>query len=184
MKVTRTRIPEVLVVEPRRFGDARGYFYESFSAERYAYAGIAGPFVQDNVSWSERGVMRGLHIQHPYSQGKLVSVLQGEVFDVAVDARAGSPTFGQWAGETLSHENGRQLWVPPGFAHGFLVTSAHALFAYKCTEYYHPECERSIRWDDGDIGIEWPSGEVTLSEKDRAAPMLADVDQELLPRHG
>lgn len=184
MKVTPTRIPEVLVVEPRRFGDARGYFYESFSAARYAGAGIAGPFVQDNVSWSERGVLRGLHIQHPHAQGKLVGVLQGEVFDVAVDARVGSPTFGEWVGERLSSENGRQLWVPPGFAHGFVVTSAHALFAYKCTDYYRPEAERSILWNDPDIGIAWPGGAVQLSEKDRGAPALADVDPELLPRHG
>ena len=184
MKVTRTTIPEVLVVEPRRFGDARGYFFESFSVSRYADAGITGPFVQDNVSYSERGVLRGLHIQHPYSQGKLVSVLQGEVFDVAVDVRVGSPTFGQWAGTLLSSENGRQLWVPPGFAHGFFVVSASCLFVYKCTEYYHPESERTIAWDDADIGIAWPSREVTLSDKDRMAPALADIDQELLPHHG
>ncbi|MDB4885280.1 MAG: dTDP-4-dehydrorhamnose 3,5-epimerase [Gemmatimonadetes bacterium] len=184
MKVTASRLPGVLVVEPDVAGDARGYFLETFSARRYAEAGIPGPFVQDNLSFSERGVLRGLHLQQPHAQGKLVSVLEGEAFDVAVDVRVGSPTFGQWAGELLSRENRRQLWVPPGFAHGFLVTSESCLFAYKCTDYYHPESERSIAWDDPAIGIAWPSRDVRLSAKDRAAPRLADVDPALLPRHG
>lgn len=184
MKVRPLRLPEVLVVEPRRLGDARGWFMEGFSAERYAAAGIPGPFVQDNLSLSERGVLRGLHVQHPHAQGKLVSVLEGEVFDVAVDVRTGSPTFGEWVGEHLSGDNRRQMWVPAGFAHGFQVLSPRALFAYKCTDYYHPECERVIAWDDPDIGIEWPVRDVRLSARDTGAPRLRDVDRAGLPAHG
>jgi dTDP-4-dehydrorhamnose 3,5-epimerase len=177
-------IPEVLRVEPKVFGDARGYFFESYSAERYAAAGIGGPFVQDNLSRSRRGVLRGLHFQQPHAQGKLVSVVRGAVFDVAVDVRVGSPTFGRWVGEVLSEENHCQLWVPPGFAHGFLVVSDEAVFSYKCSEYYRPETERSVRWDDPAIGIEWPSLDgtaVELSAKDRAAPALAAIAPTLLP---
>ena len=183
MNVTPTSIPEVLLVEPRVFGDARGFFFESFSAARYAEHGIVGPFVQDNVSLSRRGVLRGLHFQHPRGQGKLVSVLRGEVFDVAVDIRIGSPTFGQWVGESLSSENKRQLFVPAGFAHGFVVTSDEALFAYKCTEYYDAPNERSIRWDDPAIGIEWPTSAPSLSPKDADARLLADMPPELLPTY-
>jgi dTDP-4-dehydrorhamnose 3,5-epimerase len=183
VKVTPTSLPEVLLVEPAVFGDARGYFFESFSASRYEEAGIEGPFVQDNVSFSQRGVLRGLHLQYPAAQGKLVSVLEGEVFDVAVDVRAGSPRFGRWVGETLSSQNKRQLWVPSGFAHGFVVTSAQALFAYKCTQYYRPEAEVCLRWDDPRIGVAWPSLDVTLSAKDRAGVALDAIDPAKLPRY-
>ena len=181
MKVTPTALPEVLLVEPTVFGDARGYFFEAYSARRYAEAGIAAAFVQDNVSRSRRGVLRGLHYQHPHGQGKLVGVLEGEVFDVAVDVRRGSPRFGRWVGECLSADNKRQLYLPPGFAHGFLVTSEDALFAYKCTDYYHPETERSIRWDDARIGIEWPLDGPVVSAKDHVAVTLDAMPAELLP---
>lgn len=182
MKVIETRLPGVLIVEPKVFGDARGYFMESFQAERYAVADIAGPFVQDNLSFSRRGILRGLHLQNPRPQGKLVQVLQGEVFDVAVDVRVGSPTFGQWEGVILSAENARQYYVPPGFAHGFVVTSETALFAYKCTDYYMPQSEISLLWNDGDIGIEWPVTEPQLSAKDAAGVRLADIDPARLPK--
>ena len=181
MKVTPTAIPDVLLVEPKVFGDARGYFFEAYSAQRYAEAGIRATFVQDNVSFSQRGVLRGLHYQHPHGQGKLVGVLTGEVFDVAVDVRRGSPTFGRWVGECLSSENQRQLYIPPGFAHGFLVTSDDALFVYKCTEYYRPESERSIRWDDPRIGIDWPIDGPVLSMKDNVAVTLDAMPDEFLP---
>lgn len=183
MRVTPLVLPDVLLVEPQVFGDARGYFAETFSAGRYAAAGIPGPFVQDNVSRSRRGVLRGLHLQHPHVQGKLVSVLDGEVFDVAVDVRVGSPTFGRWVGASLSAENHRQLYIPPGFAHGFVVTSDAALFAYKCTEYYHPETERTVRWDDPRIGIAWPVDDPLVSPKDQAAPLLHELEQAQLPRY-
>jgi len=181
VKVTRADIPEVCVIDPRVFGDQRGFFLETWSASRYAEAGIPGAFVQDNLSRSAKGVLRGLHLQHPMGQGKLVYVLQGEVFDVAVDVRAGSPTFGRWVGYTLSADNKRQLYIPPGFAHGFCVTSESALFAYKCTELYHPEHELGIAWDDADIGITWPVEEPVLSGKDRAYPRLAAVPESRLP---
>lgn len=183
MQVIGTSLPGVLIIEPKVFGDARGFFVETFQAERYAEAGIPGPFVQDNLSFSQHGVLRGLHLQHPHDQGKLVYVLQGEVFDVAVDVRVGSPSFGRWAGAVLTGENKRQLYIPPGFAHGFCVTSEAALFTYKCTEVYHPETELSIAWDDPAIGIEWPVGAPVLSEKDRRAPRLKDVDAGKLPRY-
>jgi dTDP-4-dehydrorhamnose 3,5-epimerase len=181
MNVIPTRIPDVFVIEPRVFGDARGYFFESWAASRYEGAGIAGPFVQDNISRSRRGILRGLHLQNPHAQGKLVSALEGEVFDVAVDVRVGSPHFGQWVGERLSSENHRQLWVPPGFAHGFCVLSDDAIFHYKCTDAYHPECELSVAWDDPGIGIEWPLGAPTLNDKDRSGLRLADIPLERLP---
>ncbi|MFN2565735.1 MAG: dTDP-4-dehydrorhamnose 3,5-epimerase [Gemmatimonadaceae bacterium] len=185
MKVTPApQLPDVLLLEPKVFGDARGYFFEAYSARRYAEAGIPATFVQDNVSYSQRGVLRGLHYQHPFGQGKLVGVLRGEVFDVAVDVRRGSPTFGRWVGECLSGENKRQLYLPPGFAHGFLVTSPDgALFAYKCTEYYHPEAERSLRWDDPRIGIDWPLDGPVLSAKDDVAVTLDAMPEELLPSY-
>ena len=175
MQVAPTAIADVLLVQPQVHADARGYFTETFHAERYAQPGIAGPFVQDNLSFSRRGVLRGLHYQWPNPQGKLVSVLQGEVFDVAVDIRRQSPTFGHWVGVRLSAENHRQLWIPPGFAHGFCVTSEAALVAYKCTALYAPDCDRAIRWDDPDIGIEWPTATPELSDKDAAAGSLATV---------
>jgi dTDP-4-dehydrorhamnose 3,5-epimerase len=181
MKVTPLDLPEVLLIEPDVFGDERGYFYESWNEARYAEAGIPGPFVQDNLSYSQHGVLRGLHFQHPHPQGKLVSVLAGEVFDVAVDIRAGSPRFGQWVGATLSVANKRQLYVPEGFAHGFCVTGEHALFAYKCTDFYHPETEGAIRWDDPGLGIEWPLAAPTVSDKDRAGLWLADLPADRCP---
>jgi dTDP-4-dehydrorhamnose 3,5-epimerase len=182
MKAIETAIPGVLVIEPRVFGDARGFFLETYRGSAYGELGIPGPLVQDNLSFSRRGVLRGLHCQHPYSQGKLVQVFAGEVFDVAVDIRRGSPTFGRWVGAILSGENKRQLWVPPGFAHGFLVTGETALFAYKCSDYYHPETEFGVRWDDPAIGIEWPlDGPPELSKKDRETALLADIPADRLP---
>lgn len=172
MQVTPTAIADVLLVQPQVHADARGHFLETFHAQRYAQAGIAGPFVQDNLSFSHRGVLRGLHYQWPRPQGKLVYVLQGQVFDVAVDIRRDSPTFGRWVGATLSAENHHQLWIPPGFAHGFCVTSDTAQVAYKCTDYYLPENEHAIRWDDAHIGIAWPVSAPVLSGKDAAAGSL------------
>lgn len=182
MKVTPTELPEVLIIEPARFSDARGSFFESFNEARYRDVGIDGPFVQDNVSRSHQGVLRGLHLQQPNAQGKLISVLEGEIFDVAVDVRIGSPRFARWTGATLSSENGRQLWIPPGFAHGFVVCSPHALVAYKCTQYYDPASELCIRWDDPRIAVKWPTTEVTLSAKDRAGFLLDAVDPSRLAR--
>ncbi|MFN2427095.1 MAG: dTDP-4-dehydrorhamnose 3,5-epimerase [Candidatus Binatia bacterium] len=184
MNVVPTRIPEVFVIEPRVFGDARGYFFESWSAARYAEAGVPSTFVQDNISRSRRGILRGLHLQYPHAQGKLVSTLAGEVFDVAVDVRVGSPTFGRWVGELLSSENRRQLWIPPGFAHGFCVLSADAIFHYKCTDGYHPECELSVAWNDPAIAIEWPLDAPTLNDKDSNGLLLADIPRERLPIYG
>ena len=181
MKVERTALPGVLILEPKVFGDARGFFMETWNRSRYAEGGLPGEFVQDNVSYSRHGVLRGLHYQSPRAQGKLVHVLEGEVFDVAVDVRVGSPTFGRWAGATLSAQNRRQLWIPPGFAHGFCVTGETALFCYKCTELYAPEHEGSILWNDPAIGIAWPLEHPTLSAKDAAAPPLAAVSPARLP---
>ena len=176
MTVTPTALPGVMLIERRVFSDDRGWFVEAWNAERYREAGIAEAFVQDNVSYSRHGVLRGLHLQRdPHAQGKLVSVLHGEVWDVAVDVRPASPTFGQWVGETLSAENGRQLYIPPGFAHGFVVTGDDAVFVYKCTEAYAPHAEGCIRWDDPDIGIAWPVASPTVSERDAAAGGLHEV---------
>lgn len=183
MNVIETKLPGVLVIEPDVFGDARGFFMESFNDRRYAEAGIPEHFVQDNLSYSARGVLRGLHFQNPKPQGKLVSVLEGEVFDVAVDIRVGSPTFGEWTGVRLSSENRRQFWVPPDFAHGFVVTSEAALFFYKCTGYYAPECEGTVLWNDPEIEIKWPIESPTLSEKDRAAAPLSGMPEGSLPRY-
>ena len=173
MKVIETRLKDCMIIEPRVFGDERGFFLETFQAERYRdLAGIHLPFVQDNHSRSGCGVLRGLHFQKTRPQGKLVRVVRGEVFDVAVDIRPDSPSFGYWEGVVLSEENKRQLWVPPGFAHGFLVTSEFADFEYKCTDYYFPGDEAALRWDDPDLDIAWPAiagAEFTLSEKDAAA---------------
>ena len=181
MKVEHTALPGVLILEPKVFGDARGFFMETWNRSRYAEAGLPGEFVQDNVSCSRHGGLRGLHYQRPRAQGKLVHVLEGEVFDVAVDVRVGSPTFGRWVGATLSAQNRRQLWIPPGFAHGFCVTGETALFCYKCTELYAPEHEGSILWNDPAIGIAWPLEHPTLSAKDAAAPPLAAVSPARLP---
>lgn len=180
MKVTETALPGVLLIAPRVHGDSRGFFFEAFHAERYAEAGIVAPFVQDNVSRSVKGTLRGLHFQEPNAQGKLVQVLRGAVFDVAVDVRVGSPHFGKWVGVELSEENRHQLWVPPGFAHGFCVLSEIADFAYKCTALYAPECEGSVRWNDPELGIAWPVREPIISAKDAAAPMLSEAKK--LPR--
>lgn len=174
MKISATPIDGLLIIEPQVFGDERGFFIETWRASRYQEAGIEGEFVQDNHSRSRQGILRGLHYQIQNPQGKLVRVTDGEVFDVAVDLRKSSATFGQWYGVTLSAANHRQLWVPPGFAHGFYVVSGSADFLYKCTEYYAPEFERSLRWDDPEIGIEWPL-------VDGAAPRLSQKDADGLP---
>lgn len=167
MNVTETSLPGVQLIEPRVFGDSRGFFLETFSEQRYSEAGITGPFIQDNWSHSCRGTLRGLHFQIQHPQGKLVHVMQGEIFDVAVDVRQDSPTFGNWVGVTLSAENKRQLWIPPGFAHGFAVLSETADFVYKCTDRYAPEHERTLLWNDDTIGVDWPiDGEPILSDKD------------------
>jgi dTDP-4-dehydrorhamnose 3,5-epimerase len=175
MKVTPTELPEVLLIEPKVHGDSRGFFAETFQARRYAEAGVPGPFVQDNLSRSVRGTLRGLHFQEPKPQGKLVQVLRGTVWDVAVDVRRGSPRFGRWVAVELSESAPRQLWIPPGFAHGFCVLSESADFFYKCTELYSPECERSVAWNDPAIGLPWPVKEPLLSAKDRDAPRLGDA---------
>jgi len=175
MKVIPQTIPDLLLIEPDVFGDARGFFFESWSRKKYAEAGLPRTFVQDNVSLSRQGILRGLHVQNPKSQGKLVQVLLGEVFDVAVDIRNGSPTFGQWSGALLSAENKRQLWIPPGFAHGFLVVSETAMFHYKCTDYYSPADEFTLLWNDPDVGIQWPEGTPILSAKDEQGLRLKDL---------
>jgi dTDP-4-dehydrorhamnose 3,5-epimerase len=173
----------VLLIEPEVHGDGRGFFMETWHRKRYVAAGIALPFVQDNLSRSARGILRGLHLQNPHAQGKLVSVLEGAVFDVAVDVRVGSPHFGKWVGYELSADNHRQLWVPPGFAHGFCVTSDHAMFAYKCTDIYHRESEIGLAWNDPTLGIDWPIREPLLSAKDAAAPTLFEIEKERLPAY-
>lgn len=180
MKMIETRLPGVLILEPRVFRDDRGHFAETWHRERYRDAGIAMDFVQDNVSYSRHGVLRGLHFQNPAPQGKLVSVLQGEVFDVAVDLRRGSRTFGQWVGVELSGDNMLQLWIPEGFAHGFVVTGESALFSYKCTRFYAPEHEKSLRWDDPEIGIDWPIESPIVSPKDARAAGLGDIPRDHL----
>lgn len=179
MKITPTQLPEVLIVEPRVFGDARGFFTESWNEQAFNQAlGQQIRFVQDNHSRSARGVLRGLHYQlAPHTQGKLVRVVKGAVFDVAVDMRRSSPNFGRWAGVELSEDNHRQLWVPPGFAHGFLVLSESADFLYKTTDFYAPQSEACVRWDDPALGIQWPDAGVAplLAEKDAKAPLLAQA---------
>lgn len=181
MIIETTHLPGVLLIKPKVFGDARGFFIETWSQKRYAEAGLDENFVQDNLSFSRRGILRGLHFQNPQPQGKLVQVLQGEVFDVAVDIRVGSPTFGQWYGTLLSEENHHQLYVPPNFAHGFCVTSDTALFSYKCTDFYNPSGEQSLLWNDPDIGIPWPVDAPQLSGKDEAGIRLKDFAPGTLP---
>jgi len=180
MKATPTDLPEVIVVEPTVFPDDRGFFFESWQVEKFLALGIEALFVQDNHSASTRGTLRGMHYQlSPRAQGKLVRVIEGEVFDVAVDLRKSSPTFGRWTGAHLSAENRKMIWIPPGFGHGFYVTSESAQFLYKCTDLYAPETARSVRWDDPELGIEWPlvDGEApVLSTQDAAAPKLADAE--------
>ena len=182
MNVIATELPEVLIVEPKLFGDQRGFFLETYQFQRYVEAGIHRPFVQDNMSRSARGVLRGLHLQNPFTQGKLVSAMRGRVLDVAVDVRVGSPNFGRHVAVELSEENRRQLWVPRGFAHGFVVLSETADFFYKCDDVYSPKDEVSIRWDDPAIGIKWGIDDPSLSAKDAAAPLLAEVKN--LPIYG
>lgn len=178
MQIQTTAIPDVLIIEPKVFGDERGFFYESFNSRKFEeLTGVATTFVQDNHSKSAKNVLRGLHYQLQQTQGKLVRVVAGEVFDVAVDIRKSSPTFGHWVGVVLSGENKRQLWVPPGFAHGFVVTSESAEFLYKTTDYWAPEFERSILWNDPAIGIEWPvDGTPLLSGKDQVGKPLAEAE--------
>ena len=183
MNLIETDLPGVLIIEPKVFGDERGFFMESWNGRRYEEAGLPGRFVQDNLSYSTHGLLRGLHFQNPNPQVKLVSVLRGEVFDVAVDIRVGSPTFGKWTGTTLSAENKRQLYVPPSFAHGFVVTGEAALFFYKCTDYYAPASEGTVVWSDPEIGIEWPVAEPIVSDKDRIAPQLREMSEDVLPRY-
>ena len=172
MTVHELKLPGLLLFTPDVYGDDRGFFLETWNAARYREHGLDAGFVQDNVSYSTHGVLRGLHYQDPHPQGKLVMVLRGEIFDVAVDIREDAATFGTWEGVTLSAENKRQLYVPPGFAHGFVVTGEEALVHYKCTDYYHPEAEGTIRWDDPAIGVDWPVETPTLSEKDAAGTRL------------
>jgi dTDP-4-dehydrorhamnose 3,5-epimerase len=175
MDCETTPIDGVLLVKPTVWRDPRGYFLETWQQERYAAIGLTAPFVQDNHARSSKGVLRGLHFQRRFPQGKLVSVSRGAVFDVAVDIRKGSPTFGRWYGAELTEENQRQLWIAPGLAHGYCVLSDIADFSYKCTEFYHPEDEGSIRWDDPDLAISWPALDIVLSAKDKAAPLFRDV---------
>ena len=182
MNVVKTELPEVLIIEPKMFGDQRGFFLETYQLSRYVEQGITRPFVQDNMSRSGYGVLRGLHLQNPVTQGKLVSALRGKVLDVAVDVRVGSPNFGRYVAVELSEENRRQLWVPRGFAHGFVVLSESADFFYKCDDLYSPKDEISICWNDPAIGIKWGVEKPSLSVKDAAAPLLAEVNN--LPVYG
>ena len=183
MKVHRSRLPGCAIIEPAVFGDARGFFFEEWNKQRFLEAGIAFDVVQANVSRSVRGVLRGLHYQWPNPQGKLVSVLEGEVYDVAVDIRAGSPTFGRWAAAMLTADNKRQFWIPEGFAHGFAVVSDNATFCYQCTALYDRAADAAIRWNDADIAIDWPLSAPLLSQKDTGAPFLRDVPRDKLPKY-
>lgn len=182
MIVERLDISDVLLIKPRIFRDDRGQFQETWRASDYAEHGM-GPFVQDNVSTSRAGVLRGLHLQHPHEQAKLVYALRGSVFDVAVDARVGSPTFGRWVGVGISAENGWQLYIPAGFAHGFVTLTDDVVFGYKCTAYYSPADESTVRWDDPTIAVAWPVGAPILASKDAAAPHLSQIPLEKLPRY-
>ncbi len=181
-RVLPTRLHGVLVVEPDVFSDERGFFMEAYHAEKYRALGVDCTFVQDNHSFSTRGTLRGLHYQQPFPQAKLVWVVEGEVLDVAVDIRRGSPTFGHWVAERLSAENRRRFFIPRGFAHGFCVLSPTAHFMYKCDERYHPEADRGVNWKDPDIAIDWPLRNPMLSSKDASLPFLADIPANLLPR--
>ena len=183
MKVIPTDLDGVIILEPKVFGDRRGFFLECYHQRRFSEAGIEDVFVQDNISFSTRNILRGLHYQYPQSQAKLVQVLDGEIFDVAVDIRYGSPTFGRWTGAFLSSENNRQLFVPKGFAHGFCVLSETALFHYKCSDYYAPQNEGGIRWDDPDLSIDWPVRSPTLSDRDQNFKKLGDIDSRYLPTY-
>jgi dTDP-4-dehydrorhamnose 3,5-epimerase len=182
MRVSETVLPGVLLIEPAVFGDERGYFLETWAAERYRENGVPADFVQDNLSKSRQGTLRGLHLQHPHGQGKLVYVVTGEVFDVAVDVRVGSPSFGRWYGTVLSEANKHQLYIPPGYAHGFCVTSPEAIFAYKVNEKYRPDTELTIAYNDPELGVKWPVTSPTLSKKDVAGRRLSEIERERLPR--
>jgi len=183
MKITATAIPDVLLIEPKVFGDARGFFLETYNKERYEVAGFPDvSFVQDNHSRSQQGVLRGLHFQIKHPQGKLVQVVTGAVFDVAVDVRLDSPTFGQWVGYELSGENHRQLWIPPGMAHGFCVLSETADFMYKCTDVYRPDDEGGVLWNDSDLNIDWGLDAPLVSAKDQVLPLLKNLSKEALPQ--
>lgn len=181
MRIIATDLPGCKVIEPRVFGDERGFFYEQWNAQRFSEAGIDVRAVQSNVSSSQHGVLRGLHYQWPNPQGKLVSVLQGEVWDVAVDIRRGSPTFGRWTAATLSAQNHRHFWIPEGFAHGFLVLSESAVFHYLCSAPYDAAADAAVRWNDAELAIDWPIAEPSLSDKDGRAPFLADIAPDRLP---
>jgi dTDP-4-dehydrorhamnose 3,5-epimerase len=181
MKIIKTPLEGVFIIEPRVFEDTRGYFMETYQRERFREAGIDADFVQDNLSYSLKGTLRGLHYQHPHDQAKLVQVIQGEVFDVAVDIRKGSPSCVQWYGSVLSSEKKRQMFVPTGFAHGFCVLSETAVFTYKCSDYYAPDSEWGVLWSDPDLGIDWPVKKPLVSSKDAALPRLRDVPKERLP---
>jgi dTDP-4-dehydrorhamnose 3,5-epimerase len=181
VRIIKTGLPDCVVIEPAVHADARGFFYEGFNAARFAEAGLHLQFVQTNVSRSAQGVLRGLHYQWPNPQGKLVSVLEGEVYDVAVDIRVGSPTFGRWAAAILSADNKRHFWVPEGFAHGFAVLSENAIFVYQCTALYDRAADAGIRWNDAALAIDWPIASPQLSDKDVKTPFLADVPREKLP---
>ena len=180
MKFIETPIPGVVLIEPDVFGDVRGFFLETYHAERYRENGIPLTFVQDNHSSSVRGTLRGLHAQHPRAQGKLIRAIEGEIYDVAVDARRGSPSYGRYFAALLTSENKKQLYAPPGLVHGFCVTSETAQVEYKCTEFYHPGDELSVLWNDPDLGIPWPIESPILSDKDRSAPRLKDIQDRLL----
>lgn len=175
MNIVETNLPEVLIVEPEAYGDSRGFLFEAFHADRYAAQGLPTAFVQDNISQSRQRVLRGLHLQNPKGQGKLVSVFYGRVLDVAVDVRLGSPNFGQYVAVELSDENHQQIWIPRGFAHGFLVLSEKAVFSYKCDEFYSPDDQITIRWSDPAIGINWGIDAPSLSPRDATAPLLSEV---------
>lgn len=183
MNVIETKLSDVILLEPNVYEDCRGFFLETWNQKRYEEVGIQETFVQDNMSFSQKGILRGLHFQNPQSQGKLVQVFSGEVWDVAVDIRNGSPTFGQWIGEFLSEENHKQMYVPPGFAHGYCVTSETALFSYKCTNFYNPGNEHGIIWNDPDLSIEWPVKEPVLSSKDMNCPRLKELSPGSLPHY-
>lgn len=183
MKMIETQLPGVLIFEPDVFGDHRGWFKETYQKNRYEQLGLNCSFVQDNASFSQKGILRGLHFQNPKAQAKIVQVLSGEVFDVAVDVRVGSPTFAKWFGTILSGENHKQMFVPKGFAHGYCVLSDTAIFSYKCDEYYSQQTELGVIYNDPDIGIDWPVSEPILSEKDSAYSKLKDISQDKLPKY-
>jgi dTDP-4-dehydrorhamnose 3,5-epimerase len=181
VKIIETDLPGCVVIEPRVFGDDRGFFFESFNLDKLGEAGIAPTFVQGNVSSSRRGVLRGLHYQWPKPQGKYVSVTEGEVWDVAVDIRRGSPTFGRWTAVLLTAENKRHFWIPEGFAHGFVTLSERAVFTYLCTQTYDASADAAVRWNDATLAVDWPVSDVTLSDKDSRAPFLDEIPEDRLP---